>query len=390
SPPHARAARRPGRPAPVRRAPGTGTPPAGSRWRSAGCRPGPGGGPPGCSRSGRGAPGPDGCEGPSRRAVRVEPQIDDGGVAPEPLEGVEGAVLGMLDVHDDVAVVQQHPAGVALALATQRLAAPLREKGLLDAVHDGGHLPFGFPAADQDHVGADDERGDVEADHLLGELVGGGPAGGAGVCLGGARGAGASRRGGARGGSGWAAAWSGARAGAVSGPRTPVGSRTTSTTRAMAVSAHTTHWSRRPLLPSGRCSTLPSKRGAGRGSGASVTESSPSSTPSWSRLIVATDEFSAEAASGSVADGAGCSLSSMMRARRPNLRRVGTGSSAVGGATAPRTPGAADCSPWASIEARASRAACSSGVRVRARRPRRGVVSGSVIGRHLLCRARTC
>src|SRR5699024_8716085 len=126
--------------------PATATPPAGSRWRSAGCRPDPGGGSPGCSRSGRGAPGPDGCGGPSRRAVRVDPQIDDGGVAPEPLEGVDGAVLGMLGVHADVAVVQAPPAGVARALAPQRLAAPLREQGLLDAVDDRGDLPFGVPA----------------------------------------------------------------------------------------------------------------------------------------------------------------------------------------------------------------------------------------------------
>src|SRR5699024_4475617 len=159
--------------------------------------------------------------------------------------------------------------------------AALGEQGLLDAVHDRGDLALALPAAHQEGVGDDDELGDVEADHLLGELVGGGLAGHAGEVegfFGGGHAAGSSRRGWSGDGtSGWAVRSAGSAA-AVSGPSTPVSSSTISTTRAIAISAHTSHWRARPLPLSVRCSTLPSKRGAGRGSGASVTESSPSST----------------------------------------------------------------------------------------------------------------
>src|SRR5699024_386025 len=301
------------------------------------------------------------------------------------------------DVDDDVAVVQQHPAGVALALAAQRLAAALGEQRLLDAVDDRGDLPLGLPAAHEEHVGDDDQLGDVQADHLVGELVGGGLSGHPGEVEGffrGAHAAASSRTGWTRGvpdGTGRAAS----AADASPGPMTPVSSSTTSTTRAIAMSAHTSHTRARPPLFSGRCSTLPSNRGAGRGSGASVAESSPSATPSASGGVVAAEPSSApgtdaDADADGSACGAGCSLSSMIRALLPNLRRVGTGASAEGGATAPRTPGTVLCSPLASIAARASRAALSSALSARARRPRRGVVSGSVIGRHLLCRGRTC
>src|SRR5699024_12540035 len=111
------------------------------------------------------------------------------------------------------------------------------------------HLPFGFPAADQEHVGDDDELGDVEADHLLGELVGGGLAGHTGEVegfFGSAHAAGSSRTGRSRDGSSGAAAWAGDRAAAVAGPRTPVSSRTTRTIQAMAIRAHTTHCSNLP------------------------------------------------------------------------------------------------------------------------------------------------
>src|SRR5699024_8982310 len=240
------------------------------------------GGPPGCSPSDRAARRPGGCGELSRRRVLVDLQVDDGRIAPQPLERVEGAVLGVLDVDDDVAVVQQHPAGVALALAAQRLAAALAEQRLLDAVDDRGDLPLGLPAAHEEHVGDDDQLGDVQADHLVGELVGGGLSGHPGEVEGffrGAHAAASSRTGwtwGVPDGTGRASS----AADASPGPMTPVSSSTTSTPRAIAMSAHTSHTRARPPLFSGRCSTLPSNRGAGRGSGASVTESSPSSTPS--------------------------------------------------------------------------------------------------------------
>src|SRR5690625_6370281 len=69
----------------------------------------------------------------------------------------------------------------------------------------------------------------------------------------------------------------------------------------------------------------------------------------------------------------------MMRARRPNLRSLGTGASASGAATGPRTPGIGDVSPVTMEAVRLSRAALSSGVSARARLPRRGVDSESLI-----------
>src|SRR3954469_7905346 len=57
----------------------------------------------------------------------VRGQRDQGAVAPEPLEGVELALLGVLDVHDDLDVVEQDPAAVALALPAHRLGACLAQ-----------------------------------------------------------------------------------------------------------------------------------------------------------------------------------------------------------------------------------------------------------------------
>src|SRR4029453_9535854 len=88
-------------------------------------------------------------------------QRDQRAVPPEPLEGVEGALLVVLDVDDDVEVVQQHPAALPLALAAYRLGvqgAPL----LLDRRRD------------QERVGDRQLLGDVERDHVLGLLVVGG------------------------------------------------------------------------------------------------------------------------------------------------------------------------------------------------------------------------
>src|SRR5690625_7792239 len=68
----------------------------------------------------------------------------------------------------------------------------------------------------------------------------------------------------------------------------------------------------------------------------------------------------------------------MMRARRPNLRSLGTGASASGAATGPRTPGIGDVSPVTMEAVRLSRAALSSGVSARARLARRGGDAGAL------------
>ena len=56
-------------------------------------------------------------------------EVDLGAVLPEPLELVELALLVVLDVHDDVAEVDEDPAAVALALAADRLGARARAAG---------------------------------------------------------------------------------------------------------------------------------------------------------------------------------------------------------------------------------------------------------------------
>src|SRR5690242_8829932 len=66
-------------------------------------------------------------------------EVDQGAVAPQPLQRVELPLLLVLHVDDDVAVVDQHPPTVPLALATDRLLADVTEL-VLDLVHDRLHL----------------------------------------------------------------------------------------------------------------------------------------------------------------------------------------------------------------------------------------------------------
>src|ERR1700752_170606 len=61
------------------------------------------------------------------RVRDVRRQRDRRAVAPEPLEGVEGALLLVLHVHDDLAVVEQDPPALALPLAPDRFGAGLAE-----------------------------------------------------------------------------------------------------------------------------------------------------------------------------------------------------------------------------------------------------------------------
>src|SRR5699024_1822879 len=105
-------------------------------------------------------------------------QVDDRAVAPEPLEGVELALVLVLDVHDDVAVVDEDPAPVALALATDRLGAELAERAL-DGVDDRLDLAVVARGGDEEGVGDRELLAHVEGDDLGRLLVGGGAGGGA-------------------------------------------------------------------------------------------------------------------------------------------------------------------------------------------------------------------
>ncbi len=104
-------------------------------------------------------------------------QRDRRAVAPEPLEGVELPLLLVLDVHDDLAVVDEHPAPVALALAADRLGADLAEL-VLDLVDDRLDLAVVGGRGEQEGVGDGELLADVEGDDLLAELVGGRAGGG--------------------------------------------------------------------------------------------------------------------------------------------------------------------------------------------------------------------
>jgi hypothetical protein len=109
---------------------------------------------------------------PCRRRDRlVEPQLHGRAVPPQPLELVEGALLLVLDVHDDVAEVDEDPAVVTPALATQRLGAGQPDT-LLDLVDDRTDLTFVGRRGDDEDVGEGQLTGDVDGDDVLGLLLG--------------------------------------------------------------------------------------------------------------------------------------------------------------------------------------------------------------------------
>ena len=99
---------------------------------------------------------------------------DERAVLPQPLEGVEHPLLGVLDVDHDVGVVEQHPAAVALALAADGLVRRRARSLLLDRVDDGLDLPLVAAGGDDEDVGDGEPLADVDEDDVGGELVGGG------------------------------------------------------------------------------------------------------------------------------------------------------------------------------------------------------------------------
>src|SRR3954452_8585545 len=66
-------------------------------------------------------------------------KVDQRAVSPQPLEGVERALLLVLHMHHDLAEVDQHPAAVPLALTAYRLGADAAQP-VLDLVDDRLHL----------------------------------------------------------------------------------------------------------------------------------------------------------------------------------------------------------------------------------------------------------
>ena len=102
----------------------------------------------------------------------ISAERNRGAVGPEPLEGVVGALLLVLHVHDDVEVVEQHPAVLPLALAVRRLLT-IGSEPLLDRLDDGAHLTVVGRRAKQEGVGHSKLVADVERDDVHRKLVGG-------------------------------------------------------------------------------------------------------------------------------------------------------------------------------------------------------------------------
>ena len=72
--------------------------------------------------------------GPALGGSGILRQLEDGAVLPQPLQGVEDPLLRVLHVHDDVHVVQEDPAALALPLAADGLDAEVLQQPLLDPV----------------------------------------------------------------------------------------------------------------------------------------------------------------------------------------------------------------------------------------------------------------
>src|SRR3954471_2328466 len=65
--------------------------------------------------------------GTATAAGHTRRQLDQRAVAPEPLQCVEGALLLVLHVDDDLAVVEQHPSALALTFPAYRFRAVLSQ-----------------------------------------------------------------------------------------------------------------------------------------------------------------------------------------------------------------------------------------------------------------------
>ena len=105
------------------------------------------------------------------RAVILEG--DPTGICPQPLEVVVVAFLLVEHVNDEIDVVEQDPAALALAFAAEGLAVPFGQP-LLDFTRDCLDLPIGISAADHEVVGDDELLRDVEDHYALGFLGRGG------------------------------------------------------------------------------------------------------------------------------------------------------------------------------------------------------------------------
>ena len=94
------------------------------------------------------------------------------GLAPEPVQVVVFPLLGAEDVNDDIAVVEQQPAGVYGALAVIGRGA-LSFQAQLDVVEDRADLPLAVPGTDDKVVREAANAADVQQDDISRLLIAG-------------------------------------------------------------------------------------------------------------------------------------------------------------------------------------------------------------------------
>src|SRR5258708_2841824 len=89
------------------------------------------------------------------------------GVVPEILETVHGALLGMEDVDDHVAVIRDDPLAEREAVNAERAELVLLLDAVLDFVCDGLELRLGGTAADDEEIRERGKFAQIQHDDVL-------------------------------------------------------------------------------------------------------------------------------------------------------------------------------------------------------------------------------
>jgi len=73
------------------------------------------------------------------------------GFTPEPVEVIEFALRRTEDMHNDIAVIEQEPAGIGAAFLPKRRDS-LVFQAFFDFIEDGAELPLAFSGADNEII----------------------------------------------------------------------------------------------------------------------------------------------------------------------------------------------------------------------------------------------
>jgi cobalamin-dependent methionine synthase I len=101
------------------------------------------------------------------------------GLVPELVEIIEFTLFSAENMHDDIAIIEQEPAGVEAAFAVKRQDAFLFQ-ALLDFIVDSAELPLAFAGANNEIVGKPADTMNVQQYDVAGLFIAGrvdGPAG---------------------------------------------------------------------------------------------------------------------------------------------------------------------------------------------------------------------